>query len=259
MHRFPLVCQTITFGPDQKYRLAEVFATVAEAGYSGIETGLRHLSHLQPAQLADLLDEFGLKLYATHLGGDLTAPSEAAGERSVLDHALHYLEQMGTELLVYSGLAFETDDQFARDFEKLNSAAEIAGREGIHLCYHNHNWEFEHDGKVIDAVIDDASPALKMCPDVGWVHMGGADVVTFLERAKDRLAAVHFKDFSTTGPDWETVILGEGVAPLDEAAAWVRANCEGLPVMAEQDSAAIPADQAVKKNAAYLAKVFEGL
>ena len=258
MQRFPIACQTITFGPDQGDHLTDVFKAVAEAGYQGVETGLRHLERLQPGQLKDLLNEFALKLFATHLGGDLFAPTESAESRTVLDHALWYLESVGADLLVYSGLNFKDEEQFARDFDALCRAAEIAEREGLRLCYHNHNWEFEHGGRVINAVLDDAPSALAMCPDLGWVHMGGDNVVGFLERAYDRLAAVHFKDFSTTEPDWETVILGEGVAPLADGAAWLIEHAGGMPVIAEQDSATIPANEAVRRNADYLMELFRG-
>ncbi len=256
MPRFPLVCQTITFGPDQKDRLPEVFAAVAAAGYDGVEVGLRHIDHLPPAEVADLLDEHGLQLYASHTGGDLSGPSGKPGGETLLEHAVRYLNAVGTELLVYSGLQFQDEAQFAGEFDALNSAAETAQTEGVRLCYHNHDFEFEHDGRAINAVLDDASEALALCPDLGWVHMGGADVVGFLERAKNRLAAVHFKDFSTTDADWDTVILGEGVAPLEAGARWLIEHTDGMPVMAEQDTAAVPAAEAVGKNAGFLRRVF---
>ena len=256
MTRFPLVCQTITFGPDQKDHLAEVFAAVAAAGYEGIETGLRHLDHMAPDDLSALLAEHGLSLVASHMGGELNAPAGKPEGGTVLEHAVSYLTAMGTRLLVYSGLQFEDDAQFARDFDALNRAAETALAEGVRLCYHNHDFEFKHDGRVINAVLDDASDALALCPDLGWVHMGGANVVEFLERAKRRLAAVHFKDFSTTGLDWDTVVLGEGVAPLESGAEWLIENTDGMPVMAEQDSARVPAAEAVARNASFLRKAF---
>ncbi len=250
-------CQTITFGENQKQEFPAVFAAVAEAGYTGVEIGFRHLQDLLPEQVQDLLDRAGLRLAASHVGGNLEDAAQADGERAILETVLDYLAPIGTRLLMYSGLRYESAAQFDRDLAMLNRSAERCRARGVHLLYHNHNWEFADGARVMDGLLERGSEALGLCPDLGWVHQGGADVVSFLDRAKSRIGAVHFKDFATRDPGLDTVILGTGCAPLRAAAAWLQANTDGLWMIAEQDKYDGPPAAAAAANAHFLTETFE--
>ena len=255
MSDFPIACQTITWGPKQKERFPEVFAEVAAAGFTGVEIGFRHIRETPPAKLKEMLDGQGLELAASHMGGNLFDPAQADAERGILDEALDYLSAMGTKLLMYSGLRFNDEEQFARDLEMLNNGAENCRERGITLLYHNHGWEFADDGKVIRALIKDGR--IGFCLDVGWVMKGGWNTTDFLDSICGRVGAIHFKDFATNGSGCDTVSLGKGIAPLKEAADWVRRNTNGLWVIAEQDNADIPPAEAAAINAEFLKKVLE--
>jgi sugar phosphate isomerase/epimerase len=200
-----------------------------------------------------MLDQHGLVLAASHMGGNLFDPAQADAERGILDEVLDYLEAMGTKILMYSGLRFNDAEQFARDLQMLNEGAEKCREQGVSLLYHNHNWEFEDDGKVIRALIKDGK--LDFCPDVGWVMKGGWEIADFLDSICGRVGVMHFKDFATNGPGCDTVPLGKGVAPLKESADWIRRNTSGLWVIAEQDNSDIPAVEAAKINASFLSRV----
>ena len=67
--------------------------------------------------------------------------------------------------------------------------------------------------------------------DVGWVYMGGEDVMELLKRNKTRIAAVHYKDFDEAG---QQVVIGTGVVDISGAFAFARAN--GFPHIADMDS-----------------------
>ncbi len=256
MSEFPIACQTITFGETQKEHFPEIFGQVKAAGYEGVEIGIRHVANITPDALAQLLDEAGLALTALHLGGNLLDLNQADGERNNLDYAIQYMKVAGTSTLMYSGLRGETDEELHKNLDMLNKAAELAKAQGMSLLYHNHNWEFEKDGRIIKALINDSSKALGFCPDIGWVMRGGWDTVEFLEKIKGRVGALHFKDFAEIDGKWETVMLGEGVAPLKEAAEWAKKNTSGMWAIAEQDRAAVPPDQAVAQNAEYMRSLF---
>lgn len=257
MSRFPIVFQTITWGAGQKDMFPEVFAAVARAGYTGVEIGFRHIREIPPADLVKMLNAEGLELTASHMGGNLFDPAQASQERGILEEVIEYLGETGTKLLMYSGLRYESDEQLGKGVSMLNIGAQMCASCGIELLYHNHAFEFENSSKVIDALLKDGCEALGWCPDIGWVMKGGEDAVAFLEKIKGKLGAVHFKDFATSGPGCDTVILGNGIAPLAEAAGWVKANAPGLPVIAEQDNADVPAAEAAAANAAYLKSQFQ--
>lgn len=252
MSDFPIACQTITWGNEQSTFFPRVFDEVKAAGYTGVEIGFRHVCSHPPSEIKQLLDDRGLLLAALHIGGNLFDPAQAHQERTALDLALEYLDAMGSKLLMYSGLRFQDEQQFARDFMTLNTAAEECHSRGVHLLYHNHNWEFEGSAQVMEALIEKGSRKLGFCPDIGWVMKGGWKVTTFLSQIRDRIGAIHFKDFATDGPGCDTVILGTGVAPLIEAAEWVQKNTNGMWVIAEQDTADVPPGEAAVRNAEFL-------
>ncbi|MBS3763412.1 MAG: sugar phosphate isomerase/epimerase [Planctomycetes bacterium] len=253
---FKIGCQTITFGGNQNENFPQVFESVKQAGYSGVEIGFRHIQNTPREHFNKMLETAGLQLLGTHLGGNLEDPAQAEGEKEILDDVLDYLEPLGTELIMYSGLRYESDDQLDNELGMLNRAAAKCRERDVHLLYHNHNWEFQNDAKVIEALLEDGSEELGFCPDIGWVMKGGWEITEFLGRAGDRVKALHFKDFATDGDGVDTVILGRGIAPLEEAADWAKANMEGGWMIAEQDKAAVEPAEAVRQNAEFLKTLF---
>jgi len=256
MDDFQIACQTITWGPGQREILPQVFAQVAAAGYAGVEIGFRHIGQTPASEIARLLRENGLCLVASHLGGNLFDAQQASEERGILEEVMDYMAVTGTKLIMYSGLRYRSDDQLGRDIDTLNRGADLCAARGMRLLYHNHAFEFADGGRVIKGLLERGSKTLGFCPDIGWVHKGGADVIEFLEKTKSRVGAVHFKDFATMGSKTDTVILGRGIVPLAATASWLKANVQGLWVIAEQDSANVPPADAAAANAAYLKSLF---
>ncbi len=253
---FSLGCQTITFGGDQAEHLPNVLEAVGGAGFDGVEIGFRHLFPTPPEELSALLADAGLALAGSHIGGNLEDVSQADGEKQMLDEVLDYLNAVGVDRLMYSGLRGE-GDRLGAEIDILNRAAEKCVARGVRLCYHNHDWEFQDGGRIMKALLAGACPALWFCPDVGWVHKGGAVVVDFLAEVKGRIGFVHFKDFaSVEGERRDFVELGEGVVPLAQIAAWFRVNTENLWIVAEQDVSNLPAAEAVRRNGAFLRRLF---
>lgn len=259
MSRFPIACQTITFGPNQNERFPEIFSVIRDAGYAGVEIGYRHLRGISPDDLRVSLSSFGLCLVATHVNGNLFE-TDASG-RSFLDEVIEYVHTAGAKRILYSGLQWESADQFARDLDMINSAAQICTEHETQLCYHNHDHEFRaipssNETMLIDALLEGAASDLRFCPDIGWIRKAGADPTEFLGRVRDRLSAVHYKDFATLEPTVDTVPLGTGCVPLKDVTAWLRTNIRGVWVVAEQDVAQDSPEDAIRRNASFLRKVF---
>ena len=248
-----IACQTITFGEEQNRRFPAIFETISDVGYTGVEIGFRHIEPIGADALGAWLNAAGLRLVATHLGGNLYDANQADGERQVVDGVMDFLAPLGTRLIMYSGLRFRDRDQFERDMADLNQAATRCAERGFRLLYHNHNWEFADGERVMSALLTDTDGALGFCPDVGWVDKAGTDVLGFLDRVRDRVGAVHFKDFAGRGDEIDTVELGDGVVPLGDVVRWMQKNGLGdLWAIAEQDRSALPAEQAVRVNSEYL-------
>ena len=256
MSNFPIACQTITFGPDQKKHYEDIFGVVHNAGYSGVEIGFRHVMNIPPQKLTEDLRENELALVALHVGGNLIDTAQAAGEQREIDRVIQYAKATGTGMVLYSGLKFENDLQFNTDLSMLIKGAEICAENGIKLLYHNHDWEFKNGQRVIRTLLSKAPEDLGLCPDLGWVYRSGADVIDFLETARDRIVAVHLKDFTSNDEGAEFTELGKGRAPLREIGVWLRENTPGMWVILEQDSTSLTPAEAIQINVEYGKKLF---
>lgn len=245
-------CQTITWGGGQCEVFPEIFSACAEAGYEGLEIGFRHVRNVPVSRLKEMLAEHGLELVASHVGGNLADTAQADSERRMLDQVLDYLNALDTERLMYSGLKFQSDEQFAEDLAMLDTFATQCSERGVRLLYHNHDWELAGDARVMTALLEDCGPDLGFCPDIGWVAKGGARILPLLERMGERVGAIHLKDFGSTGPGIDTVMLGQGIAALEEAIAWAAGNRPGLWLIAEQDETDAPPGEAIRRNADYV-------
>lgn len=249
-------CQTISWGNNQKEHLPRVFAEIASAGFDGVEVGFRHIADTPPVELQRMLKAEGLTLVASHVGGNLEDTGQAGGERDMLDTVLDYLDELGVRRLMYSGLNAEDPDELIVEVGKLRRGVERATERGIDLLYHNHNWEFQNGGRIIEALY--AEDTIGFCPDVGWIHKAGEDIAATLERMGDRIGAVHFKDFASMGDQVDAVCLGTGVVPLKEAAGWVEKNLAGdVWVIAEQDSTDGPTADMARTNIDFLRTAFQ--
>jgi len=254
---FQLGCQTITFGPEQKSHFPEVFEAVAKAGYQGVELGYKHICEILPADLKKMLSKHGLALAGSHGSIDLEVPDPKAGGRKLIESVLDYLNAMGCKILMASGLHYKDDAQFAKAVDALNRSAAACKARGVSLCYHNHAWEFADGEKTMKGLLGRAGADLCFCPDVGWVHKGGKNVIEFLESVKDRIGYVHYKDFATAAPEPKDFVeLGKGVVPLKNIARWLQKNTRDLWIVAEQDKSQLSAAQAVAENGAYLKSLF---
>lgn len=258
MAKLHIGCQTITYGEDQNVRFREIFSELAGFGYAGVEIGYRRLEPVAPNAVNEMLRDAGIRLVASHIGGNLEDPDQADRERSVLDAVIDYLHAAGVGLLMYSGLKYQDAKQLREDVEALNRAAETCAENGIRLLYHNHDWETRDDGVVYAALVRDGSPDLGFCPDVGWLYKSGADPIAVMDSVRSRIGLVHMKDFASLEPGVDTVEFGTGIVPLQEIARWMMRNLDGIWVMAEQDRSSLPAREAVKKNGEYLFSLFPG-
>jgi len=103
--------------------------------------------------------------------------------------------------------------------EVFNTAGKKLKEEGITLTYHAHGYEFRpyEDGTLFDYMAKNANDfAFEM--DVYWVHHGGEDPLSLLNRYPDKFVLLHLKDMEKGTPkddtghsDVETnVVLGTG-------------------------------------------------
>ena len=75
----------------------------------------------------------------------------------------------------------------------------VAKKNGMKLCYHNHDFEFEKiDGKYVLDMLYEALPADLLLAelDTCWVNVGGEDPAEYVRKYAGRVDIIHLKDFA---------------------------------------------------------------
>lgn len=160
----------------------------------------------------------------------------------------------------YTNLSCDPTPDAFDSLDKLTDEYNITA--AIHDHGPGHRW-----GKidVIHEAIKDHNKKIGLCCDTGHFIRAGEDPMRALEVFKDRLYAVHLKDFKKEGKDWEDVPAGDANLKVDQVVDYLLHNkftgglfieFEGqkpgdheYPVRASQTSAARVRD-AVKKHKA---------
>ena len=101
-------------------------------------------------------------------------------------------------------------------FREIDSIAKAALKEGIHLQYHNHDFEFNQfgikggkGGKTILEMMFETCKVLQGEPDFGWVMRGGMDPVVWAQKMKGRIDQVHLKGWGMLNGQFVMRALGE--------------------------------------------------
>jgi sugar phosphate isomerase/epimerase len=148
-------------------------------------------------------DANGIRLPATHIGGDLTNHAEIA----------EIARTLGVEAVIValpSEFSGQVDGRFAMVPAKSRAQLDLlvdklnrTGREyrdrGLVFGYHNHHIEFMPvDGVVpYDYLMSHTDPALvKIELDIGWLATAGADPVAYLRKHAGRVLSCHLKDYN---------------------------------------------------------------
>jgi hypothetical protein len=129
--------------------------------------------------------------------------------------------------------------------DALNQAGEICRKGGLHLCYHNHAFEFAPagSGTLLDVLMQSTNPKLVSLElDIMWAQVGGPGPVKVLEQYGKRTALLHLKNVSAgIGPQYNERVPREafqevGAGAIDIAAVLKAAAKAGVKhYFVEQD------------------------
>ena len=158
---------------------------------------------LAARDLKRALDENGIRVPATHIGGDLTNHAAIADIARAVG-AANVIVALPSE---FSG---QVDGRFAMvpaksraQLDSLAAKLNQTGREyrerGLTFGYHNHHIEFMPvDGLVpYDYLMSNTDPGLvKIELDIGWLATAGVDPVAYLRKHAGRVLSCHLKDYN---------------------------------------------------------------
>lgn len=200
---------------------------VAEMGYGEVE--FAGLFDHPPARMRALLDELGVRAASSHVGMNVI--------RGEWEAALDGAATLGQDTIVLPSLPGDarTADGLRALSEELNRAGEAARAKGLHLGFHNHDFEVRPLGaeaggdgtaasRPLDLILAHTDPELVHIQlDLFWTVHGGADPLAYFRDHPGRFLSVHAKDRTAAG---EMVAVGEGA--LDFAALLAAGEAAGV-------------------------------
>ena len=180
---------------------------VSQIGYTAVQ--LSGLGPINAAELKDALDACNLKVCATHTPVNRIKDDS---DKVISDHLLWGCSTVGVSMMPEEYLAKgrEGYSAFAKEFSKIGQRYKEAG---IHLVYHNHNFEFEKfNGKTgMDILLQESNPqTFGFLIDTYWVQAGGCNPVDWIRKVAGRMNVVHLKDMTVDGFSPIFAELGEG-------------------------------------------------
>jgi sugar phosphate isomerase/epimerase len=106
--------------------------------------------------------------------------------------------------------------------DSFDSLDKLVEEYGTTVAIHDHGPGHRY-GKIsqIWNAVKDHNPKIGLCNDTGHFIRAGEDPLEACEKFKDRLFAVHLKDFKQKGNDWEDCILGDGKLQLRPLLKWL--------------------------------------
>jgi len=192
------------------------------------------------AQVKQAISSAGLHLVSAHYGSD--------DLHQKLDEIISFSKDVGVSYIICSFPGFKdpsrvknltnkqksgafTMEDWRWNAEQFNAIGAKVSAAGLKFGYHNHTMEFHKEHGVVpyDELLRLTDPAhVTMEMDCGWVTVGGANPIDYLQKYPNRISMLHAKDFKGITPtssieNVPTIVeLGQGTIdyrPIFAAAA----------------------------------------
>jgi sugar phosphate isomerase/epimerase len=165
---------------------------------------------LSLAQLHRELSSRGLHISTVSFTGPLQEPAQRQKVLQSARESMKFLSDFGaSDLVVFPpGVVASTlisPEAFREMCERCNQIGELAGEMGFTAGLHNHLGSMVETQEQVDHFMSMTDPKLcGLSPDTAHLHLAGCDVVGTLDKYKDRIHFLDYKDAKWTTPtqDW---------------------------------------------------------
>ncbi|MCJ8009843.1 sugar phosphate isomerase/epimerase family protein [Lederbergia wuyishanensis] len=193
MRTIPVAVQMYTLRDESAQDFAGTLKKVADLGFDGVE--FAGYGGLEVKEVRSLLDEYGLKAASSHVGLDEL--------KNNLAKVIEEQKILGSNYIVCPYLMPDqrSEENYKELIQFLEKAGEECLKEGITLCYHNHDFELDRlsDGRTaLESIFDDVSSEnLQTEFDIYWLTKAGENPVEWIKKYHNRTPLVHLKDMTT--------------------------------------------------------------
>jgi len=176
-------------------QLRETYRKIAEIGYKSVQAGAPQFMSTQEFQ--DLLQENGLVNTSSYSDFGRLKTDKDEMKRAVANARIYNTRYIG--LGTIPDEYRNTLDGFKRFAKEMNEIAAELKKEGYGLLYHHHALEFLSFGgglNGMDILTDETDPdGVFWTLDTHWLASGGVDLVYWINKLKNRMPIIHFKDY----------------------------------------------------------------
>lgn len=207
----------------------DAFREMKEIGYQTVQ--LSAICEMDASELKKISEKYDLPICSTH-----TAAARILNETDAVieEHKTMNCFEIGIGSMPqeYRGSA-ENVRRFIKDFTPAMKKIQAAG---LRFAYHNHAFEFDDlGGTNAYEILINEMPGLYFIVDTYWLLYAGQDIIATIERLKDRIRSVHFKDMICE-PQGAICPCGDGVIDFGPILALCERN--SIPeAFVEQDNA----------------------
>ncbi len=188
----------------------EVFAKLAEMGYTTIETCWYNdgkFFGLEPEQFKADLDAAGLQALSTHtmynLSDEQLANKDFSAVMPVWEQCIKAHKAIGCKYIVAPSFKVpDTVEGLQTYCEYFNEIGKACAAEGLKFGYHNHSHEFNkvEDTVIYEYLVEHTDPALVFFEmDVYWTMMAHQAPVELFKKYPGRFELLHIKDWREVG------------------------------------------------------------
>lgn len=209
-HGLPIGMQIGLVGPDFFRDPVGTLRKVREIGYGAIEGAL---GMGNPEVIRQQLDDAGLACTSAGIAtfgprgtSDMPGMLDAAKKMRLTDVVLLGLpaparfkssNPANIAVTVLEMVKILNGDDYKVSADFLNATGRVLADNGLHLSYHNHNFELKKFGALsgLEIMIENTDPRLVSFEmDVGWVTTSGADPYELFRKYPGRFTQMHVKE-----------------------------------------------------------------
>jgi len=217
----------------QTYTLREIFEPdpvgtlkmIKEVGYDYVELNGRNFAERSVENLAAMIKDAGLYSPATHISYDAAVKAPEATAKGCQSLGCKYA------IVPWVDEAQRNKEDWVRHAKAFDEAGKIMRDNGVHLAYHNHQFEFDDLGggeTAMDILIEQTSPEnVDFELDLFWAALASSNVSGLFKKGQGRFKLCHIKDMKgDPKPYYESrdygniskqlmVNVGEGELPFE--------------------------------------------
>lgn len=191
MKKFKIGLQLYSLRDDMEKDMDATLRKVSEMGYECVE--FAGYFGKSAEEVKAMLDKYNLEAVSVHQGYEVFLEDERAN--------IDYLKTLGVKYCAVPWMdkaKLAGNDVYPNTVKDMTQVAEALKKNGIQMCYHNHDFEFEKfEDKFLLDWLYESIPADLLQPEIDtcWVKYSGNDPVEYINKYAGRMGILHLKDF----------------------------------------------------------------